>query len=111
MSFNYGGRAFDKVRKGIRFVFLAGLSYTSLAWLIVFCFPTVFIHLFSEDLALLSAGVPALRIYFFGFFLMSLHFGGQSTFVALGRSKQAIFFSFIPTLRLFLFHHMQPKTP
>ncbi|MDR2137523.1 MAG: hypothetical protein LBO68_04465, partial [Synergistaceae bacterium] len=93
MSFNYGERAFDRVRKGIRFVFLAGIGYTALAWLVVFCFPTVFIRLFSEDLALLTAGVPALRIYFFGFLLMSLHFGGQNTFLALGRSKQAIFFS------------------
>jgi Na+-driven multidrug efflux pump len=93
MSFNYGGKAFDRVRKGISFVFLAGIGYTSLAWLVIFCFPSIFIRLFSEDLVLIAAGIPALRIYFFGFFLMSLHFGGQNTFVALGRSKQAIFFS------------------
>jgi putative MATE family efflux protein len=93
MSFNYGGRAFDRVRKAIGFVFLAGIAYTSLAWLAIFCFPSIFIRLFSEDLALISAGIPALRIYFFGFLLMSLHFAGQNTFVALGRSKQAIFFS------------------
>jgi putative MATE family efflux protein len=93
MSFNYGGRAFDRVRKGIYFVFIVGISYTSLAWLVIFCFPGVFMRLFSEDLTLLAAGIPALRIYFFGFILMSLHFAGQNTFVALGRSRQAIFFS------------------
>jgi Na+-driven multidrug efflux pump len=93
MSFNYGGKAFDRVRKGIYFVFLVGIGYTLLAWLVIFCFPGIFIRLFSEDLALLTAGVPALRIYFFGFILMSLHFAGQNTFVALGRSRQAIFFS------------------
>ena len=38
-------------------------------------------------------GVPAMRIYFAGIFMMSLQFAGQSTAVALGRSKQAVFFS------------------
>ena len=32
-------------------------------------------------------------VYFMGFITMTLQFCGQSTFVALGRSKQAIFFS------------------
>lgn len=34
-----------------------------------------------------------MRIYFFGIFMMALQFAGQSVFVALGRSKQAVFFS------------------
>jgi putative MATE family efflux protein len=93
ISFNYGGKAFDRVRKGIRFIFVAGLGYTALAWLIIFCFPSIFIRVFTDDATLVAAGSPALRIYFFGFLLMSLHTTGQYTFVALGRAKQAIFFS------------------
>ncbi|MDR1377834.1 MAG: MATE family efflux transporter [Synergistaceae bacterium] len=93
ISFNYGGKALERVRKAIAFVFLAGISYTLLAWLTIFCFPRIFIRLFSEDPALIAAGIPALRIYFWGFLLMSLHVAGQNTFVALGRSRQAIFFS------------------
>ena len=34
-----------------------------------------------------------MRLYFFGIFMMALQFTGQSTFVALGKSKQAVFFS------------------
>ena len=34
-----------------------------------------------------------MRIYFFGFFMMSLQFAGQSVFVGLGRSRKAVFFS------------------
>ena len=34
-----------------------------------------------------------MHIYFFGFFMMALQFSGQSTFVGLGQSKQAVFFS------------------
>lgn len=36
-----------------------------------------------------------MHLYFFGIFLMALQFSGQSTFVALGKSKQAVFFSLL----------------
>lgn len=41
----------------------------------------------------MEAAVPALHIYFFGFIFMTLQFSGQATFVALGKAKQATFFS------------------
>ncbi|MDD4113884.1 MAG: MATE family efflux transporter, partial [Herbinix sp.] len=34
-------------------------------------------------------------IYFFGFFMMPLQFSGQTAFVALGKSRHAIFFSLL----------------
>ena len=34
-----------------------------------------------------------MHIYFFGFFMMAFQFCGQTTFLALGKSKKAIFFS------------------
>ena len=36
-----------------------------------------------------------MQIYFFGFFFMSLQFAGQSSFVALGKSRHAVFFSLL----------------
>ena len=39
--------------------------------------------------------MPALRVYFALFIPMSLQSAGQSVFVALGRSKQAVFFSLL----------------
>ena len=49
--------------------------------------------MFNSEPSLIEAGVPALNLYFFGFFMMSLQFAGQSVFVALGKSKFAVFFS------------------
>ena len=42
---------------------------------------------------MVEAGIPAIRMYFFGFFMMSLQFAGQSVFVGLGKSRNAVFFS------------------
>ena len=44
---------------------------------------------------MIKNGVPAMRIYFCGIFMMALQFAGQSTFVALNRPKQAVFFSLL----------------
>ena len=49
--------------------------------------------LFTHDEAMIEASVSALRIYFFGFFFMAFQTAGQQTFVALGKAKQAVFFS------------------
>ena len=57
--------------------------------------PEVFIRIFNTDPQLVVRSIPALHIYFFGFCFMALQFTGQSVFVALGKSKQATFFSLL----------------
>lgn len=93
IGFNYGAGEYRRVRQGIRFMSVICIGYTVLAWVCTMLFPEAFIHLFNSEPELLEKGVPALNLYFFGFFMMSLQFSGQSSFVALGKSKQAIFFS------------------
>lgn len=95
IGYNYGAGAYDRVRKAIRFMSATCIIYTLCAWGILHFFPHFFIHIFSHNHKLIQAGLPALRIYFFGFFMMSLQFAGQSTFVALGKHRQAIFFSLL----------------
>lgn len=93
MGFNYGAQKPNRVRQGIHFISIFAISYSLLAWLLVRTFPAAFISVFNDDPALIAAGVPALNLYFFTFFMMAAQFAGQSTFVALGKSKQATFFS------------------
>lgn len=95
IGYNYGARSYDRVRAAIRFMSVVCIVYTVIAWGILNLFPLFFIHLFNQDAELIKLGLPALRIYFSGFFMMSLQFSGQSTFVALGKSKYAIFFSIL----------------
>ena len=93
MSFNYGEKAYGKVKAGIRFTAIVCIVYTFAAWLVVKLFPEIFIRIFNGDAALVQASTPALHIYFFGFCFMALQFSGQSVFVALGKAKKANFFS------------------
>ncbi len=95
LGFNYGAKNNSRVRQGIKFTSITGIIYTLIAWGIVFLFPEAFIRLFNNDPTLLKAGVPALHIYFFGFFMMSLQFAGQCVFTGLGKAKFAVFFSLL----------------
>lgn len=93
LGFNYGAKQYHRVKEGIRFTSLAGISYTTIAWIIVMLCPEFLISVFSGDKSILGPGTEALHLYFFGFFFMAFQFAGQSVFQALGKAKKAIFFS------------------
>lgn len=93
IGYNYGAGEYRRVKKAIVFTAVSAIAYTVGIWGIIHGFPEFFIRIFNQDADLIQAGVPALRLYFFGFFMMSLQFAGQSFFVGLGKSKKAIFFS------------------
>ncbi len=93
LGYNYGAGRGRRVRQGIKFMIIVCLGYATLVWALVMLLPNFFVRIFNQDPALLSIAAPSMRIYFMGYFLMGLQMIGQSTFVALGKSKQAVFFS------------------
>lgn len=95
LGYNYGAGQSGRVRQGIRFTFTVTMIYSVAAWILTLLFPAFFIVIFNENPALLQDGIPAFRVYFATFAFMSFQFIGQSTFVALGRSKNAVFFSLL----------------
>ncbi|MDE6905171.1 MAG: MATE family efflux transporter [Lachnospiraceae bacterium] len=95
LGYNYGAKEYDRVKQGIRFVAYLGTGYTVIAWILVLLIPHFLISIFTEDAAMISQGVSALRLYFFGFFFMAFQFTGQSAFTALGFARHAVFFSIL----------------
>ncbi|MBR0357315.1 MAG: MATE family efflux transporter, partial [Clostridia bacterium] len=65
-SFNYGAKRYERVLQSIRFSTLICGAYTLLAWVLVLLLPRLFFGIFSDDAAMMEAGVTALRLYFFG---------------------------------------------
>ena len=93
MGFNYGAEKYGRVRQAIKFTSAVSIVYTCAIWAGLYFAPGFFIGIFSSEEELLAIGVPAMHIYYFGFFMMSLQMAGQAVFVALGRAKKAVFFS------------------
>ena len=93
MGFNYGAKEYRRVKDAIIFSSVSSIGYTLVVWILLHLFPEFFIRIFNQDPALVAAGVPAVRMYYFGYIFQSLQLAGQAVFVALGKAKKAIFFS------------------
>ncbi len=93
LGYNYGAGKYSRVRESIRFLTASCLGYNILVWVLLLAFPRFFILLFNDDPGLLAVGAPAMRTYYAAYVMMSFQMIGQNTFVALGRAKNAVFFS------------------
>lgn len=93
ISYNYGAGRYRKVRRAILIMTIVGVGYTALMWVFVLIRPSLFISVFSSDTSILEKAVPALHMYFFAFVFQALQISGQTTFKALNKKRQAIFFS------------------
>lgn len=93
MGYNAGAGKPQRVCQAIRFTAGVTLAYAALTMLVMELCPALLIRLFNAEAEVIAAGVPAVRLYYCMYLFMSLQLVGQSTFTALGRSKNAIFFS------------------
>lgn len=93
ISYNYGAKQAQHVKKAIFLMTGITVFYTLIMWLLIEWNPALWISIFSTDEALLPKAAPALHLYFLTFVFQSLQAVGQTVFKALGKKKQAIFFS------------------
>jgi len=93
IGFNYGAREYKRVMSSIKFITIVSVAFNTVMWLLLQSFPGFFIRVFNNEPDVLRAGIPVTRIFYSCFFIMALQYSGQTTFVALGKSKKAVFFS------------------
>lgn len=93
MGYNAGAGKPQRVCQAIRFTAGVTLAYAALTMLVTELCPALLIRVFNSEAEVIAAGVPAVRLYYCMYLFMSLQLVGQSTFTALGRAKNAIFFS------------------
>lgn len=90
MSYNYGAKNNDRVRKTFRLLLKVSLSYSIVLWAIVMLLPQMFAMMFTSDNALLSFTSQALRIYMASMFMFGIQIACQMAFNALGKAKDSI---------------------
>ena len=95
LSYNYGARRPDRVRKAILTLALLILLYTAVMWSSIILAPRALIGIFSSDAALVADAIPSLKLYFAAFIFMDLQYIGQTVFKSLNKKKHAIFFSLL----------------
>lgn len=90
MSYNYGAKNNDRVRKTFLLLLKVSFGYSIVLWAIVMLFPQMFAMMFTSDNALLSFTSQALRIYMASMFMFGIQIACQMAFNALGKAKDSI---------------------
>jgi len=102
ISFNYGAKKYDRVKKAFLYQFIACISYTIIFWLCLMCFPKVFAGIFTSDAALVDYTAWAIRIFLACAFSVGFQMSCQQAFVALGQAKVSLFMACLRKLILLI---------
>ena len=95
LSYNYGARRPERVKKSGVVMGVMVLAYTAVMWSLIIRMPGTLISVFSTDAELIQDAIPALKQYFSAFIFMDLQYMGQTVFKSLNKKKEAIFFSLL----------------
>ena len=90
ISYNYGARSADRVKKAFGLLLRSSLVYSTLLWLALLLFPGMFASIFTSDASLIAFATPAIRVYFAVLVLFGAQIACQMTFTALDRAKESI---------------------
>ena len=87
ISFNYGAKKIDRVKEAFFCVFGVCVTYTTVFWLLLMCFPNVFAGIFTSDASIVSYTAWAIRVFLALGFSVGFQISCQQTFMALGQAK------------------------
>ena len=90
MSYNYGAKQMDRVKKTFKICLAICFLYTTIMWASLMIVPQVFVSIFNNDSALMEITKWSIRIYFAGIFIFGIQIACQQTFLALGQAKVSL---------------------
>lgn len=90
ISFNFGAKNVDRVRKTFFLLLKVCLAYSMILWLMIMLFPKIFAGIFTPDQNLIDFTASALRVYCGVLGIFGIQMACQMTFVAIGYAKSSI---------------------
>ncbi len=90
ISYNYGAKNADRVKKIFKILLFTCLIYSVTLWAAVMLFPSVFVSIFTPDATLIEFASKMLRIYFSGMLLFGIQIACQMAFVSLGNAASSV---------------------
>ena len=87
ISFNYGARKLDRVKEAFFCQFGICVTYTTVFWLLLMCFPNFFAGIFTSDAAIVSYTAWAIRVFLALGFSVGFQLSCQQAFMALDQPK------------------------
>lgn len=102
VSYNYGAKNFDRVKKAFWMLFAACVGYALVLWAAVMLVPQAFVLIFNSDPELLAFTSWALRIYMAISFVLGIQTACQQTFIALGNAISSLFLALLRKIFLLI---------
>ena len=91
VSYNYGARNPQRVRRAFKVLLIACVTYSLTLWALVQLLPQIFALMFTSNQELVDYAAWALRIYMAATGIFGVQIACQQTFVALGNAKTSLF--------------------
>ena len=95
VSYNYGARKPERVRKAFKLLLISCVTYSTALWAAVQLAPQVFVYIFNSDSDLVEFASRALRIYMAVTCVFGVQIACQQTFIALGNAKCSLFLALL----------------
>lgn len=102
MSYNYGARNAERVKKAFFMQFGVCVGYAALFWGLCMLMPNVLAGIFTTDAALAEYATWAIRIYMAGIFSVGFQLACQQSFMALGQAAISLVMAFLRKLILLI---------
>ena len=102
ISFNYGAKQYDRVKKTFKLLLASCLTYTGIMWIMIMTIPEVLVRIFNSSPEVMQMTTWSMKIFFAGLLLMGAQMGCQQTFLALGQAKISLFLALLRKIILLI---------
>lgn len=102
LSYNYGAKNPQRVKKTFKLLLISCLVYSLSLWALAMLFPKMFASMFTPDKELVVFAAKALRIYLGGMLLFGIQIACQMTFVSLGNAPSSVIVAIVRKFVLLL---------
>ncbi len=102
ISFNYGAKKVDRVKKTFKILLISCLIFSTIVWALTLAFPQMFAKIFTSDTQLIDKTIWSMRIYMGGVFMLGTQTACQNTFVSLGQAKISLFLALLRKIILLI---------
>ncbi|MBQ7093303.1 MAG: MATE family efflux transporter [Clostridia bacterium] len=102
LSYNYGAKNTERVKKTFKLLLISCLTYSCVIWAAIMVFPKIFAGIFTPDSALIEFTAAALRIYCGVMCIFGIQIACQMTFVSIGNAPCSIIVAIVRKFVLLL---------
>lgn len=90
ISFNYGARNPSRIKEAFKYIFILGVGFCTLMFIMSFCFADYFVSFFTSDATTIPIAISAIKIFSSGIIFMAFQYVIVDGITALSNVKLSL---------------------